>query len=125
MKFVNWKLAGCLAIAGMLMLPLAAEAKNKAGKGQKAPRHATLKVSDLPQAAGAAIVAAAKDGKVHKIIKIAGKHKQAGKTFYLAHLTKGNQRATIKVTAAGHVVKQPKWHNKVVKAGKAHKKLAA
>jgi hypothetical protein len=126
MTFVNWKLTGCLALAGMLMLPLAAEAKNKPCKAQRAAKHATLRLADLPQAAAAAIVTADKDAKVHKIVKVQGKGhgKHAGKTFYVAHLTKGHQRATIKVSAAGKVVRQPQWHDRVAK-GKGHRAKAA
>ena len=125
MTFVNWKLTGCLALAGMLMLPLAAEAKNSACKAQKAAKHATLKLADLPQAAAAAIVTADKNARVHKIVKVQGTGKHAGKTYYVAHLTKGHQRATVKVTVAGKVVRQPKWHEIVAKGGKGHKAKAA
>jgi len=128
MTFVNWKLAGCLAIAGMLMFPLGAEAKNKAGKAAKAAKvgkHKAnkniVKLADLPKAAADAITGADKDATVKLIVKIDGKGKNAGKVFYRAHLVKGNQRASMKVDAAGNVIKQPKWHDKVAKAGKAHK----
>lgn len=123
MTLTSWKLAGCLAIAGMLMLPMAAEAKSKAGKAHK---QTTLRVADLPQAAGAAIVAAAGNGKIHKIVKVQGTKKHAGKTYYVAQLTRGHKHATIKVTAAGHVVKHPKWHDiKAAKAGNGHMAKAA
>lgn len=123
MTFVNWKTAGCLAIAGMLMLPLAAEAKTKATKGHRNARHATLRLADLPHAAAAAIRAEKGVGRVTKIVKVAGTGKASGRTYYLASVTKGRQHSTIKVSATGKVVKHASWHRAAARTGRvrAHK----
>ena len=127
MTLTNWKLAGCLAIAGMLMLPMAADAQNQAGTANKANKATALKLRDLPHAAAAAIVAADRHAKVHSIFKVHGTKHNAGKTYYVAHLTRAHQHATVKVSANGRVVRQPKWHDNVAKVGSnnIHKKLAA